>query len=90
MKTIELSQIAAIAPHVSSGSQEPVIVLQDGHTVAAIVPANEEDVENLMLSVNSEFQSILERSQRRLESEGPLTSKEVRSRLGLPSSSPDK
>ena len=33
MKTIELSQVAALTPHVQPGNQEPVILIQNGHTV---------------------------------------------------------
>ena len=84
MKTIDLSEVSALAPHVQPGSQEPVIVIENGKTVAAILPADEGDIESLLLSINPQFQAILERSQRRLESEGGLSSAEVRSRLGLP------
>jgi len=89
MKTIELSEVSALAPHVQSGSREPVIVTQDGQAVAAVFPADEEDVENLLLSTNAQFQAILERSQRRLESEGGLSSADVRRRLGLPTRDAD-
>ena len=84
MKTIELSEVSALAPHVQAGSHDPVIVVQNGKTVAAILPADEQDVESLLLSINPQFQAILERSQQRLESEGALSSAEVRNRLGLP------
>jgi antitoxin (DNA-binding transcriptional repressor) of toxin-antitoxin stability system len=84
MKSIELTDVAAIVPLVTSGSNEMVILTQNGQTVAAVVPGNEQDVESLALSVNPQFQSILERSQKRLETEGGVTSAEVRARLGLP------
>jgi antitoxin (DNA-binding transcriptional repressor) of toxin-antitoxin stability system len=84
MKTIELSNVAALVPILQSGSREPLIVTQDGQTVAAVVPANNEEAESLLLSVNSQFDAILERSQKRLEAEGPVSSADVRSRLGLP------
>ena len=84
MKTIELSKVAALLPFLQSGSQEPLFVTRNGKTVAAIIPANEEDAESMLLSINPRFQAILERSQQRLESEGGLTSAEVRERLGLP------
>jgi hypothetical protein len=60
----------------------------DGQAVAAVFPANEEDVENLLLSTNAQFRAILERSQRRLESEGGVASSEVRRQLGLPAREP--
>lgn len=84
MKTIELSEVSALAPHVQPGSHEPVILTQDGHTIAAILPVDENDVESLLLSVSPQFQAILDRSQRRLESEAGLSSTGVRSRLGHP------
>jgi hypothetical protein len=65
-----------------------VILAQNGKTVAAILPADEDDVESLLLSINPQFQTILEQSQRRLETEGGLSSAEVRSRLGLPAKNP--
>jgi len=89
MKTIELSEISALAPHVQPGSHEPVIVTQNGQTLAAILPADEQGVESLLLSINPQFQAVLERSQRRLESEGGLSSAEVRGRLGLPAKESD-
>ena len=90
MKTIEISEVAALVPLLQSGSSEPLFVTQDGETVAAIVPAQEQDVESMLLSINPQFQAILERSQQRLDTEGGLTSEEVRKRLGLPVANSEK
>jgi hypothetical protein len=84
MKTLDLSAVAALTPHLPSNGQEPLFLTKDGHTVAAVVPADDDDVESLLLSVNPKFQAILERSQRRLELEGGLSSADVRQRFGLP------
>jgi antitoxin (DNA-binding transcriptional repressor) of toxin-antitoxin stability system len=84
MKSIDLSEVSALVPLVTPGSQELVILTRDGQTVAAIVPTNEHDVESLLLSINPQFQAILERSQQRLESDGGVSTAEVRKRLGLP------
>jgi antitoxin (DNA-binding transcriptional repressor) of toxin-antitoxin stability system len=75
--------VAALTPHVQAGVNEPLIVTKDGHTVAAVVPTDDADIEDMLLSLNPKFQSILERSQQRLESEGGISSEEVRKRLGL-------
>jgi hypothetical protein len=48
-----------------------------------VVPTDDADIEDMLLSLNPKFQSILERSQQRLESEGGISSEEVRKRLGL-------
>ncbi|MGO8753360.1 MAG: hypothetical protein ACLQNE_46075 [Thermoguttaceae bacterium] len=84
MITIDLSEVSALAPHLQPGSREPVILTQGGQAVAAVFPASEEDVEDLLLSANAQFQTILERSQRRFELEGGISSAEVRRQLELP------
>jgi PHD/YefM family antitoxin component YafN of YafNO toxin-antitoxin module len=89
MKTMEVSEVAALAPHVQPGNQEPVILLQNGQTVAAILPADEQSVESMLLSLNPRFQAILERSQKRFESEGGVSAADVRTRLGLPAKQSD-
>jgi hypothetical protein len=84
MITIDLSEVLALAPHVQPGSHEPVILTHGGQTVAAVFPASGDEIEDLLLSANAQFQNILERSQRRFESEGGISSADVRRRLGLP------
>jgi antitoxin (DNA-binding transcriptional repressor) of toxin-antitoxin stability system len=83
MRTIDLSEVAALVPLLQSENQEPLVVTKNGQTVAAIVPTNEDDVESLLLSINPMFQAILDRSQRRLESDGAISSADVRKRLGI-------
>lgn len=83
MKTLELSEVSALSPLVESGSQEPLLITRNGRTVATVIPSNEEEAESLLLSINPQFGVILERSQRRLEAEGGLSTDEVRNRLGL-------
>ena len=84
MITIDLSEVPALAPHVQPGSHEPVVLTRGGQAVAAVFPVSEEDIEDLLLSANAQFQTILERSQRRFELEGGISSTEVRRRLELP------
>jgi hypothetical protein len=86
MKSMDLADVAALAPHLQNEAQEPLFLTKDGHTVAAVVPADDDDVESLLLSINPKFQTILERSQQRLEAEGGLSSDQVREQLGLPPS----
>jgi len=84
MKSIDLSSVSALEPYVQPGAREPILLTSRGQTLAAVVPvANEDDLEDLMLSRSAEFDAILQRSQERLEQEGGLSSDEVRRRLGL-------
>jgi len=80
MKAIEVSEVSALAPHVKPGCDEPLLLTDHGRVVATIVPADQQDAENMLLSINPKFHAILER----LETEGGLSSDEVRKRLGLP------
>jgi antitoxin (DNA-binding transcriptional repressor) of toxin-antitoxin stability system len=84
MKAIELSEVSALAPHIRPGCDEPLLLTDHGQVVATIVPADEHDAESMLLSINPKFLAILERSRRRLETEGGLSGDEVRERLGLP------
>lgn len=87
MKSIDLADVTALEPFIKPGSTEPVLVKSHGETLAAVVPvASAEDLEDLVLSRSTQFESILQRSQNRLEQEGALTSDEVRRRLGLSTS----
>jgi hypothetical protein len=83
MKRIELSEVAALGPHLEPGA-EPVFLMKNGHAIGAVLPVTDDDVESMLLSVNPQFQQILERSQQRLDTEGGLSSADVRQRLGLP------
>jgi hypothetical protein len=83
MKRIELSEVAALGPHLEPGA-EPVFLMKNGRTIGAVLPVTDDDVESMLLSINPQFQQILERSQQRLDTEGGLSSADVRHRLGLP------
>ena len=83
MKSIELSEVSALAPHVQEGAREPLFLTKNGHTVAAVVPTDDEDAESLLLSISPQFQAILERSQQRLDTEGGMSSAEVHRQLGI-------
>ena len=83
MITIDLSEVAALVPHVQPGRREPVIVTHGGQAVAAVFPGSEEDVQNLLLSTNAKVQTILDVATT-LRIEGRMSSMEVRRLLELP------
>ncbi len=88
MKSIEISEVSALAPYVKPGCSEPLLLTNHGRVIATIVPADEEGAESMLLSINPEFQAILERSRSRLESEGGLSTETVRRQLGIAGKSP--
>ena len=87
MKAIEVSQVSALAAYVKPGCSEPLLLTDHGRVVATVVPADEDDAQSMLLSIDPKFGAILERSRLRLESEGGLSSTEVRKRLGIPAKS---
>jgi antitoxin (DNA-binding transcriptional repressor) of toxin-antitoxin stability system len=87
MKAIEVSQVSALAAYIKPGCSEPLLLSDHGRVVATVVPADEDDAQNMLLSINPKFGEILERSRLRLESEGGLSSAEARKRLGIPAKS---
>jgi antitoxin (DNA-binding transcriptional repressor) of toxin-antitoxin stability system len=87
MKAIELSEVSALAAHLKPGWSEPLLLTDHGRVIATIVPADKDDAESMLLSIDPSFAAILERSRTRLESEGGLSTAQVRKRLGIPAES---
>ena len=83
MKTLEIAD--ATAPLREYVGDEPLVLTVKGTpyaTLARVGPHT--DLENLAVSGNPKFQAIVERSRRRYEEHGGLSSDEVRERLGIP------
>jgi len=84
MKTLELKEAtASLAEYAHSVGQEPLVLLANGKPVAALLAIEAEDLEALSLSTSPRFLDLLERSRRRIEAEGGISSDEMRRRLGL-------
>jgi prevent-host-death family protein len=83
MKTLEMTKAtASLAKYARQASQEPVIVTEDGKPVAALISIENADRETVTLSTNPQFLALIERSRARHKSEGGISSKEMRRRLG--------
>ncbi len=84
MKMLEISKATApLARYARDVKKEPVILTRGGRPVAALVAIENADVETATLSTHPKFLALIERSRRRQKSEGGISSKEVRRRLGL-------
>jgi prevent-host-death family protein len=85
MKTLEMKEAtASLAEYARKVmSQEPVILTVGGKPVVALVPIENADLETVSLSTHPQFIAVIERSRARQKSEGGLSSKELRRRLGL-------
>jgi prevent-host-death family protein len=82
MKTLELAQATApLADYARDVNKDPVVVTVRGRPVAALMPIENADRETVALSTNSRFLALIERSRRRHEREGGISSEEMRRRL---------
>ena len=84
MKTLDIKRATApLADYAQEVSCEPVIVTMEGKPIAALVPIENADWETVRLSTHPQCLSLIERSRVRQKEEGGISSKEMRSRLGL-------
>ena len=86
MKKLAVSKASEpLSDYVRQVDEGPVLVLTErGKPIAALISMRNLDPESLALSMNSRFMEIIERSRRRHEREGGISSDEMRRRLGLP------
>jgi prevent-host-death family protein len=84
MKTVEMKQAtASLADYAREVEKEPLIVTEHGRPVAALMPIENADRETVSLSTNPQFLALIERSRRRHETEGGISTEEMRRRLRI-------
>jgi len=84
MRTIELAEAtASLAEYARNAHNETVVLTIGGRPIAALVPIENADVETVTLSTHPQFLSLIERSRVRQNTEGGISSDEMRRRLGL-------
>ena len=85
MKMVEMKQAtASLGDYARDVQKEPVIVTEHGRPIAALMPVTNADPETVGLSTNAQFLQLIERSRRRQDTEGGISSAEMRRRLGSP------
>jgi prevent-host-death family protein len=85
MKTLEMADAtASLAEYARGVRKEPVVVTRRGKPIAALMPIENADRETVTLATNAKFLALIERSRKRQEAEGGITSEEMRRRLGVP------
>ena len=82
MKVVEKTDATgSLAEYATNIQRGPIIVTDQGHPVAALVPIENADVETVSLSTNQHFLDLIERSRARVRKEGGISSREMRRRL---------
>lgn len=65
MKTVDVTKMKdslSRCAHEAKEENETVVVIEDGKPIAALVPLEEDDLEDLLLSLNPEFQARMVRA----------------------------
>ncbi len=84
MKHLDLAKATdSLATYVQKLGEGKLVVIQDGHPIAVLMPITEDELEDLSLSQNPEFLAILEQSKTSLKEQGGISLEEVKQRLGL-------
>jgi len=82
MKIIEQSDATSTLAEYAKGIGEgPLILTQGGRPVAALVSIENADLETVSLSSNPQFIELVERSRARVQTEGGVSSEEMRRRF---------
>jgi prevent-host-death family protein len=83
MKTVEFADAnLPLSEYARKVKKEPFIITKEGKPVAALVSLVNADMETVSLSNNPKFIRLIERSRTRQKTEGGISAKEMRRRLG--------
>jgi antitoxin (DNA-binding transcriptional repressor) of toxin-antitoxin stability system len=84
MKTIEVSQATnTLGQYARELEEEPLVLTQDGHPIAALMPIDPADLESIALSLSPKFQTLIEGSREEYRTGASLSADEVRRQLGI-------
>jgi antitoxin (DNA-binding transcriptional repressor) of toxin-antitoxin stability system len=82
MRTIEIDQATnALGQYARELEQEPLVLTQDGHVVAALMPIDDADLESISLSFNPKFLAMIESSREERRNGESSSADEVRRQL---------
>ncbi len=91
MRTIDIKKATgALADYASGVQNGPLVVLDHGKPVAALVSLDDSDLESISLGSNAEFIALIQRARERSRTEGTLSHEEVLARFGLDASDQDE
>jgi hypothetical protein len=85
MKTIELSQATnSLEQYARELEQDPLVLTEGGHAIAALLPIDDADLESLTLSLSPRFQALIERARAEYRNGASFSEEEARRELGIP------
>ena len=83
MKTVELTSPAAGEQAIREGRKEEVVVMENGHPVALVIPFDDDDLEWYAREREPAFIKAIARAREQARRGETLSVDEVKARLGL-------
>jgi len=85
MKKIEITQATnPLGQYARELEEEPLVLMEGWHALAALLPIDDADLESMVLSLNPRFQAVIERARAESREGRGLSPDEVRRELGMP------
>jgi antitoxin (DNA-binding transcriptional repressor) of toxin-antitoxin stability system len=85
MKTIEVTQATnSLGEYARELEQEPLVLTEGGHAIAALFPIDDDDLESLALSLSPKFQALIEHARAEYRNGASLSADDARRELGIP------
>jgi antitoxin (DNA-binding transcriptional repressor) of toxin-antitoxin stability system len=82
MKTVEKQEATrSLADYATDVQAGPILVMDHGRPVAALIPVEDADLETISLGTNPRFLDLVQRSRSRAQAEGGISSEEMRKRF---------
>lgn len=85
MMRVEMADAtASLSEYAKKARKEPVVVMQRGKPVAALLPVTEDDWEDFVVGTHPGFLALIERSRARFRAGHGIPLEEIRRKYGLP------
>jgi hypothetical protein len=84
MKKIDVIQATnSLEQYTRELEEEPLVLTERGHAIAALMPINDADLESMALSLSPKFQAVIKRAREEYRGGASLSADDVRGELGL-------
>jgi antitoxin (DNA-binding transcriptional repressor) of toxin-antitoxin stability system len=85
MKTVSLERpLLGVEKYIQSQKGETVVFTNRGKAVAALMPVNDDDLEDIALSENPKFLAIMRRADEQIRKGQYISSEEIRKKYNIP------
>ncbi len=84
MKKIDIVRATnSLGQYARELEQEPLVLIEDGHAFAALIPIDDADLESIALSLSPKFQAVIELAREEFRNGASLSADAVRRELGI-------